>query len=181
MDGAVGLAASEVTDSGSVEAVPSGPVKLAYPTPAPLPTQLGPEGIRFDFNHGARLALPQRSVGQWRVCLRDLGTGNILFQSDNQGALILSSKRWFIRFRLEVWSVGDDAEAAPVFTHDYDNAGQTVLIQLPVGTLGDVLAWFPYCRALRRGASALPGGVRHVRPDHPVAGRDLSRHPPRHA
>ena len=58
---------------------------------------------------------------------------------------MLSSKRWFIRFRLEVWSIdADGAEPLLVLSHDYDNAGHDVLVQLPVGTLGDVLAWFPY-------------------------------------
>ncbi|HLB97727.1 MAG TPA: hypothetical protein VJK90_08695, partial [Acetobacteraceae bacterium] len=60
--------------------------KAPYPPPASLPTQLGPEGIRFDFNHGARVILPNRTEGKWRVRLRDLDTGNILFQSENQGA-----------------------------------------------------------------------------------------------
>jgi autotransporter strand-loop-strand O-heptosyltransferase len=31
-----------------------------------------------------------------------------------------------------------------VFSHEYDARGREILISLPVGTLGDSLAWFPY-------------------------------------
>jgi autotransporter strand-loop-strand O-heptosyltransferase len=115
--------------------------KPLYPPSAIVPTQEGPNGIRFDFNLGARVLLPP---GEWRICLRDLDTGNILFESENQGALIASAKRFFVRFGIEVWEHGE-----PVFSHKYDCAGRDVLIQFPVGTLGDILAWLPY--AIRFG------------------------------
>ena len=34
--------------------------------------------------------------------------------------------------------------APPVLTHEYDARDREVLIQFPIGTLGDILAWFPY-------------------------------------
>ena len=139
------------TDVG--QAGSAAPVKPAYPPPAPVPTQAGPEGIRFDFNHGARVVLPPRTQGAWRVRLRDIDTGNILFESENQGATILSAKRWFVRFRVEVWAI-EDGVAREVLSHDYHPADKDVLIQFPVGTLGDVLAWFSYAA---RFATTHPG------------------------
>ena len=62
--------------------------KSAYPPPAPVPTQEGPRGIRFDFNFGCRITLP---AGAWRVRLSDLDTGNILFATDSNGSLINSA------------------------------------------------------------------------------------------
>jgi len=124
---------------------PSEPKKSAYPPEAAVPTQAGPRDIRFDFNQGARVVLPPRSEGEWRVRLRDLDTGNILFESRNQGARVASAKRFFVRFRIEVWD-GEDT----VLTHDYDATGRDVLIQFPVGTLGDILAWFPYAARFGR-------------------------------
>jgi autotransporter strand-loop-strand O-heptosyltransferase len=122
--------------------------KPAYPPLAALPTQLGPESIRFDFNEGARVLLPPRETGQWRVCLRDLDTGNILFLSENKGAFVRSSKSWYVRFRIEVWAIEPDAKPddAPrlVLAHDLDLRDRAVSIAFPVGTLGDILAWFPY-------------------------------------
>jgi autotransporter strand-loop-strand O-heptosyltransferase len=112
-------------------------VKAAYPPPAALPTQEGPRGIRYDFNLGARISLPEG--GDWRLVLRDLDSGNILFETKNQGAFIASSKRFFVRFGFEVWEGGES-----VLAHEYNAAGRDVLIQFPIGTLGDILAWFPY-------------------------------------
>src|SRR5207253_385007 len=37
----------------------SAPAKWAYPAAAELPTQEGPKGLRFDFNDGARVLLPE--------------------------------------------------------------------------------------------------------------------------
>ncbi len=116
------------------------PGKPAYPPPAATPTQAGPHGIRFDFNQGCRVVLPSREGERpWRVRLRDLDTGNTLFETTLPQGTINSSKRWFVRFRVEVW----DGEKA-VLAHDYDARGQAVLVQLPVGTLGDTMGWFPY-------------------------------------
>ncbi len=113
--------------------------KAAYPPAADKPTQEGEAGVRFDFNFGARVTLPQREEGEWRVILRDLDTGNVLFESNNQGAFVNSTKRFFVRFRIEVYD-NDKLQ----LEHDYDCRGREVLIQFPIGTLGDTLAWFPY-------------------------------------
>jgi autotransporter strand-loop-strand O-heptosyltransferase len=118
--------------------------KSPYPPVAASPTQAGPEGIRFDFNQGCRVVLPNRETGLWRICLRDLDTGNILFQSENKGAYVNSAKRWYLRFRIEIWDVVEAGAARLVLQHDYDAAGRDVLIQFPIGTLGDILAWFSY-------------------------------------
>jgi autotransporter strand-loop-strand O-heptosyltransferase len=110
--------------------------KSAYPPPAERPTQIGPLGLRFDFNQGARLTLPD---GEWQAQLRDLDTGNILFEAKRGGIFVASSKRYFVRFGIEAWKDGES-----VFRHEFDATNQEVLIQFPVGTLGDPMGWFPY-------------------------------------
>jgi len=122
----------------------SGPQASAFPAPASSPTQAGPHGIRFDFNLGARVVLPAREEGSWRVRLRDLDTGNILFQSDVKGAIVSSAKRFYVRFGVEVWALDDAGAATLVLSHEYDARDREVMIQFPIGTLGDILAWFPY-------------------------------------
>ncbi len=140
-DIAPALAASD-TQSGSAAA----PVKPAYPPPAPQPTQAGPSGIKFDFNMGCRVVVPPREGdAKWRVRLRDMDTGNTLFDTTLAQGFVNSSKRWFVRFRIEIWD-GEEAKPGfvPSFTHDYDARDRPVLIQFPVGTLGDTMGWFPY-------------------------------------
>jgi autotransporter strand-loop-strand O-heptosyltransferase len=114
------------------------PVKPAYPPPAPLPTQQGPAGVRFDFNEGCRVMLPE-SEHPWRVRISDLDTGNILYETELKAGRVSSTKRYYVRFRIEVWQQGES-----LFAHEYSAEGQPVLIQFPVGTLGDTLGWFPY-------------------------------------
>ncbi|MDD4914113.1 MAG: autotransporter strand-loop-strand O-heptosyltransferase [Methylococcales bacterium] len=126
---------AESGPAASVTAADNGK-KQNFQAAADLPTRTGPMGIRYDFNDGCRLALPE---GNWRVRLSDLDTGNIVYETRIVGGRINSSKRYFIRFRIEVW-----AEDEPVFTHDYSAADQDILVQLPVGTLGDTVGWFPY-------------------------------------
>ncbi len=114
------------------------PVKPAYPAAAETPTQEGPAGLRFDFNSGCRLTMPE-SVHPWKVQISDLDTGNILFQIELKAGYVNSSKRYFVRFRLEVWQQGQS-----ILSHDYSAADREVLVQFPVGTLGDTMGWFPY-------------------------------------
>ncbi len=138
---AAATAAGIQSASGSAAAVTS---KATYPQPSPVPTQKGPDGIRFDINQGARVVVPVRETGQWRVRLCDLDTGNTLFQSENKGAFVRSSKRFFVRFGIEIWDVDEAGTASLVLSHEYDARDRDVLILFPVGTLGDILAWFSY-------------------------------------
>ncbi|WP_408904025.1 autotransporter strand-loop-strand O-heptosyltransferase [Rhodopila sp.] len=116
----------------------------AYPEPAAVPTLEGPDGIRFDFNAGARIRLPARTNGQWRVRLTDLDTGNVLFETETKGVLVTSAKRYCVRFGIEIWDTGPCGLPLPVLTHEFDPYDRDVLINVPSGTLGDTIGWFPY-------------------------------------
>ena len=80
MDGVTPLRDRQTSDTPAVTepprpAAPPDPDRKApYPAPASAPTQTRPLGIKFDFNQGARLVLPNRTAGKWRVRLRDLDT-----------------------------------------------------------------------------------------------------------
>ena len=117
--------------------------KPPYPPAPPTPTQVGPQGLRYDFNFGARVLLPNRASGQWRVRLRDLDTGNVLFLSENKGAFVSSAKHYYVRFAVEVSEIEDGRETE-VLSHTLDLRGREVIVLFPVGTLGDTVGWFPY-------------------------------------
>ncbi|RDU99509.1 autotransporter strand-loop-strand O-heptosyltransferase [Trinickia dinghuensis] len=149
-------AASEMSASAAEPSVTAEPasghpgdptIKPAFPAPAQVPTQTGPRGIRFDFNDGCRVALPE---GDWRVCLRDVETGNILFQTELAAGFVASSKKYYVRFSIEVWNRSAPADSEPLLKHVYDAADRPVLIQFPVGTLGDLVGWFPYAVKFQR-------------------------------
>ena len=103
-----------------------------------MPTQHGAGGARFDFNEGCRVMLAE-AEHPWRVRISDLDTGNILFETEIKAGRVSSTKRYFIRFRLELWQ-----QSQSVFAHEFSAEGQEVLIQFPVGTIGDTVGWFPY-------------------------------------
>ena len=112
--------------------------KPPYPPPAEIPTQQGLNGLRFDFNSGCRILVP-KSKHPWRVRISDLDTGNVLYQTEIKDGRVNSSKRYFVRFRLEVWQ-----QEQSVLCHDYSAVDREILIQFPVGTIGDIVGWFPY-------------------------------------
>ncbi|MBV1837381.1 autotransporter strand-loop-strand O-heptosyltransferase [Acetobacter estunensis] len=116
------------------------PGRGAFVEPAALPTQEGPGGLRYDFNLGCRVQLPE---GKWTIRLTDLDTGNTLFETTAGKATVNSAKRFYVRFGIEV----KDATGT-VFAHEFDCRDRDVLVQLPVGTLGDTLGWFPYVARL---------------------------------
>src|SRR5262245_34711794 len=139
-------------------ATPAGRRRL--PKPAELPTQIGPLGLRFDFNDGCRVMLPETGH-PWHLRLSDLDTGSPLFEIDLRSGFVNSTKRYFVRFRLEVWTAGER-----VLCHDYSSADHEVLIQFPIGTIGDIIGWISYavkfeelhnCRlTLAMGAPLIP-------------------------
>jgi autotransporter strand-loop-strand O-heptosyltransferase len=105
-----------------------------------IPTQDAVEGIKFDFNDGIRVQFP--ASGSYRVCFSDIDTGIILYNADvKPNAMVTSVKKFFIKFRLEIFRQG---EIEAIFTHDYCAENREVMIQLPVGTIGDSIGWFSY-------------------------------------
>jgi autotransporter strand-loop-strand O-heptosyltransferase len=129
---------SASSDVASADAASAAAVKRAYPLPAEVPTQEGPDGLRFDFNDGCRVMFPDGGDA-WRVRLKDLDTGNILFETELKSGRVNSTKRYFVRFHLEVWRNGES-----VLAHEYSAQGREILVQFPVGTLGDTMGWLPY-------------------------------------
>ena len=117
--------------------------KSAYVAPAPLPTQEGPRGLRFDYNEGCRIAAPEGEA-PWRIRLSDIETGNFLYETTIKAGRVASAKRYFVPIRIEVWQ-----NDVSVFQHDYSARDRDVLIQFPVGTLGDTVGWFPYAVKFR--------------------------------
>jgi autotransporter strand-loop-strand O-heptosyltransferase len=132
---------AEPVGNGAAQVAPgqasAPPQKPAYPPAPQTPTQEA-ASLRFDFNSGCRVLLPQTDK-PWKVQISDLDTGNILFQTELKEGRVNSSKRYYVRFRLEVWQDGQ-----AVLNHNYDATNREVLIQFPIGTLGDTIGWFPY-------------------------------------
>lgn len=135
---------SEVLSGNTEEATEMKPViyqpKNLFVDPAPRPTMVGAEKIRYDFNFGCRVELPPLQDGKkWKLRYTDMETANIIFEIETEGGTFQSTKTYFIPFRIECWK--DDKK---VFTHELSLKDKLVQVEIPVGTIGDAIAWFPY-------------------------------------
>ena len=122
-------------------------------TPPALTMPSGLEGIRYDFNLGARVSVPE---GSYRVRLIDREAELCTYDTECSGVVVSSTKRYFVNYRIEVLQV-DEEKSTPgqkqfklVFAHDYDARGKKVLIKFADAAVGDMLAWFPYAEEFRR-------------------------------
>lgn len=101
----------------------------------------GISGIKYDFNYGARVTVPQ---GNYRVKFIDMKDCLTVYDAAASGVIVTSNKKYFIPFRIEVYQ-----QDQLIFAHDLNLKNQKVLIKFPIGTIGDILAWFPYAEAFR--------------------------------
>ena len=100
------------------------------------------EGLRVDFNSGARVQVPQ---GNWHVRISDYDSGIVAFDDDVEDCTLVAAEKYFIRWQVEVWQDGE-----PVFEHVLDLAGQDVFIFMAGGALGDSISLFPYLRLMQQ-------------------------------
>ncbi|HTC08921.1 MAG TPA: hypothetical protein VK726_09095 [Acetobacteraceae bacterium] len=75
------------------------PTFLAHCPPAATPPQVGTRGLCFDVNPGCGITLPK---SRSHVRVADLDAGNARFGTDPDASLINSTKRYCVRFRIEL-------------------------------------------------------------------------------
>lgn len=112
--------------------------------PPERPTQEAGADIYFDFNDGARISLPE---GKWLVTITDDESDNILFSCESGKGWITSTRKYYVPFRITVVNVSNNNV---VLNEVMDLTGKNVAILLPIGTLGDILAWFPAIAQFQR-------------------------------
>ena len=113
------------------------------------PTQEAVEGIRFDFNDGARVKFP-KGAKSYRIRFVDLDNMVTLYDGivpPGGDAFAISEKKFFVNFRI-VLSKPEDDEL--VFAHDYDARGKVVMVRFAVHTLGDSIGWFSYVERFQK-------------------------------
>ncbi len=116
---------------------------MSFIPPPDIPTIKTKYGIYYDFNDGARVLLPE---GEWHVNIIDEDSGNVLFSCDSSAGWVTSTKKYYVRFRIQVFRKG---KATPLLDITADLKNKPVLISFPTGTLGDILAWFHYVEKFR--------------------------------
>ena len=127
------------SETGSVSSAGINPANI-FIEPTPRPTMLGAEKIHYDFNFGCRVELPVLTGSKkWKLRFTDTVTSNTIFEVEAEGGTFQSTKTYFVPFRIECWR-----DEKLVFSHELSLKDKIAQIQIPVGTIGDVIAWFPY-------------------------------------
>jgi autotransporter strand-loop-strand O-heptosyltransferase len=111
----------------------------------PIATQEAVENIRFDFNNGLRVSFPAGEQ-RYRCVFFDADTDVLLYSMEvPAGSCITSVKKYFVRFCLEIYK-----DEEKIFTHLLDLKDKDVLLQFPVGAIGDTIAWFSFVPEFQR-------------------------------
>ena len=105
------------------------------------------EGITYDFNFGLRVYFPQTGL-KYHLMFKNADTGLILYDSDVEpGTVISSVKKYYMRFTFVVTRQGTGEK---VFEHTLDLRDRKVVVQFPVGTIGDSIGWFSYAERFQK-------------------------------
>ena len=98
----------------------------------------------------------------------DLDTGNVLYETELKAGRVSSTKRYYIRFRIDVWQQGES-----VFTHEYSAEGERILCSTVPGRHARRHARLvSLCREIC-GKAQMPPDLRDGGPADPA----VSRHP----
>lgn len=112
-----------------------------------VPTQDAVAGIKFDFNDGLRILFPKDNK-VYHITFLDRETKTILYSADTgPGTLVTSVKKYYVPFKLIIHEKGNEK---PIFEHDMDLKDKEVMVQLPVGTIGDSIGWFSYVERFQK-------------------------------
>ena len=97
---------------------------MVFDPPAAPTQETGVPGLRFDFNNGLRVSVPE---GDYRVRFIDRDSHLTVYDAKASSVMATSTKRYFVNFRLEVYATRP--EETLLFAHDYDAKGKKVLLK----------------------------------------------------
>ena len=105
--------------------------------------------IRGDFNDGARIQIEESAEHDYRVVITDLSSGLVIYAMDvPKGAMVATIKKYHVPYRIDVYQT--DKPGEPVFTTYNNLQRETVLLDFPIGALGDTIAWFSYAERFQK-------------------------------
>ena len=111
------------------------------------PVMEGPDGIRYDFNCGIRVLLPEGNK-KYRVIFLDQDTDTVMHDAEvTGGTYITGIKKFFINYKL---TITEKNKESPIMVHCYNAYGKLVVISFPEGAIGDSIGWFSYVDRFRQ-------------------------------
>lgn len=117
------------------------------------------DGVTFDYNDGLRVYTSDKiEANSLRMVIENTETHTMLSNSVLPvGMLISTNKKYYTKYDFKIYNNQEYEayvkeiqynpsypEPKVLFEHKFDLSNKFVMIQMPVGTVGDTLAWFPY-------------------------------------
>ena len=113
-----------------------------------LPSQDAVNGIKFDFNSGLRIYFPENEKNQYHLQFFDNDSNLLLYDADVKNGTVMSSvKKYYINYH---FIITDKNTKKIIFEHYFNLKNKKVIVQFPVGTLGDSLGWFSYVERFQK-------------------------------
>lgn len=106
-------------------------------------------GIKFDFCYGLRVYIPETLKGRkFLLSAVDLTSGLKISEAELTGGdYWCTEQHYFIPIGFQIMEIGT---GELVIEHHYMAKDRLVVVDMPVPTLGDSIAWFSYCDAFRK-------------------------------
>lgn len=135
--------------------------------PPQIPTQTGPDNIRWDFNNGARILFPDNEktyayriensdtrlviiMGTHKPEKPDPTDESDKSHKEGEKRLYQTKQKYHMPLSIRVWELLKNGQYEEKISVQNTLKNRKVLIQFPRGALGDTLAWFPYAAAFTR-------------------------------
>lgn len=147
------MADESTTQSTSVDVASTPATPPQEPPPffkhlPPMPTMDAIDGIRFDFNYGFRLTVPENCKTTYVVVVTDEDRHVVLFSAPiDPGKGVFTHQKYYIRYKLQIFKQG---EKEPCFEHVMDLSDRPVMVFANSPGLGDTIAWFSYCERFQK-------------------------------
>lgn len=122
-----------------------------FPAIAKTPTILT-NGIRYDFNYGARVFV-SKEVSNIKIIITDLDTHtqhvNETIEEHDEDLIVQTKIKYYVRWEILVFSTIDHKILLREKL-DFAESWKRVCVQLPIGALGDTIAWFKWIPFFQR-------------------------------
>ncbi len=104
------------------------------------PVNIIKDGIRFDFNYGARVFIPETSQYTYRIQFFDGISGNMVYNDiHSAGDGAIAGNKYYIPYAIKIFRVETNEL---IFQHVLNLKNRNVVIYIPSPCIGDTIAWF---------------------------------------
>ena len=105
-----------------------------------MPVLEAVHGIKYDFNQGFRIYFPDNDK-KYHLIFKDIDNNIELYNNEVlPGSNVYSIKKYYMKYSFSIYDENNNL----IYEHEMNLNNKEVMVQMPVRTLGDSIAWFSY-------------------------------------